>query len=139
MLGHHEAWEETARSAVLLDDHLTWLEDAERVLAELSVEVISKETNPRSALSRIQAQRPDLLLVNVDARTTEQSRPWFECLSLACQRVPKLRAIVFGDTERSKLDAAFAAGAAAYLDTTAGPEEIASAIRQAFGRSLHFA
>src|SRR2546421_11296438 len=137
-MGDKAASEEEARSAVLLDDRDGWLENAERVLAELSVDVVSKERNPRSALLRIEQERPDLLLVNVDARTPDQSRPWFECLDLARERVPTLKGIVFGDAERSKLDAAFAAGAVAYLDTTAGPDEIASAIRQAFGRSLHF-
>ena len=54
-MGDKRASEEMAHSAVLLDDDEGWLEDAERVLTELSVEVVSKERNPRSALSRIRA------------------------------------------------------------------------------------
>jgi DNA-binding NarL/FixJ family response regulator len=128
-----------AHSAVLLDDGATWFKSTEKVLSELAVEVIAKERSPQAALDRIQQREPDLFLVNLEARTTEQSRPLLECLRVACRRVPKLKAIVFGDTRRSAPESVFAAGAVAYLDTRAAPEDVAAALRQAFGRSLHFA
>jgi DNA-binding NarL/FixJ family response regulator len=135
-----EGWRVTGTtSAVLLDEDEDWFDETEKLLSDLAVEVIAKETNPRAALSRVQQREPDLLLVNFEKRPTEASRPLLECLRLACKRVPTLKAIAFGDARRVAPEDAFAAGAIAYLDRQAAPEDVAAAVRQAFGRSLHFA
>ena len=56
------------------------------------------------------------------------------------QRYPELKSIVVSDnTEFEAIDAAFAAGASAYCIKTARQEDLASAIRQVFDRSIYLA
>ena len=51
----------------------------------------------------------------------------------ARQRLPELRAVVLSmSTDSNEIDAAFQAGASAYVLKSAHPDDLASAVRQAF-------
>jgi NarL family two-component system response regulator LiaR len=129
--------------AVIVDPHREWVGAVERILTTLGIAVVATETNPRLALAKLERERPDLLLVRLGASSKGESEGGsmesVECLILAKQRLPALKGIVFGEcADRSRVEAAFAAGAAAYVVQTAGLDEVASAIRQAFSQSIHF-
>jgi DNA-binding NarL/FixJ family response regulator len=131
--------DQEVHKAVVVDEHTEWLDTAEQMLVELGIDVVGKETSPAAALSRIDREQPDLLVIHAGAER-EQSRAGFECLRLVREQcASRPRAIVFGAPgEGSWVDTAFEAGAAACIAETAALEDIASAIRQVFSQSVHF-
>jgi len=70
----------------------------------------------------------------------ESSSDELTCLREARERVPGLKIVVLasGDDPR-RIDAAFAAGAVAFVIKTAQPEDLSAAVRQAFEHSIYFA
>jgi DNA-binding NarL/FixJ family response regulator len=126
------------RTAVLLDQHPIWLDAVEQVLARLDVEVVGKTTSPVGAMGMIEEQRPDLLIADVTTRNGEIDG--LTCVRRAHDRVPPLMAIVLSARdEPEQIDEALGAGAAAYVLKTAHPDDLASAVRQAFGHSIYLA
>jgi len=126
------------RTAVLLDQHPLWLEAVEQLLRRIGVEVKGKAIAPNLALALIDEHRPSLLITDVD--TSDETMDGIECLALARQRAPELKVIVLSAyTEPQYVDAALAAGADAYVLKTAHPDDLASAIRQAFDHSVYLA
>jgi DNA-binding NarL/FixJ family response regulator len=62
------------------------------------------------------------------------------CLREALARVPELKVIALsGSDDEQRVEAAFAAGAAAYVLKRAQPEDLAAAFRQVFTPSLYLA
>jgi DNA-binding NarL/FixJ family response regulator len=128
----------SGRTAVLLDQYPLWLEAVEPVLTKLGIGVAGKATTPQRALALIEQARPDVLIV-------EPSLPGglsggLEFIREAQRRQPGLKVIVLGSSSaRKDIDASFAAGVVAYVCKTAHPDDIASAIRQAFGHSVFYA
>jgi len=134
---HSHPIAEPLLTAVIAHEHPLWLEAVEGLLARLGVEIVGKEDTWPTVLRRIEEERPDLLLTTSDVLDEAGGR--YECLRVARERVPELKVIVFGDSrDPSEIETAFAAGAAAYVVKTAASEEIASAVRQAVKRSVHF-
>ena len=61
------------------------------------------------------------------------------CIAMARERVPHLRAVVLSEeTSSDYIDKALEAGAVAYVVKSAYPDDLASAVRQAFGSSVYF-
>jgi len=132
--------ERVRRRAAVVDRQREWVAAVEHVLGKLGVAVVVAETDLRGAPERIAQARPDLLVVQLRDRPAEDASEVLDCLVRCRQRLPGLRGIVFGESvEPARIEAAFAAGAAAYVAETAGLDEIAAAIRQAFFQSMHFA
>jgi two-component system nitrate/nitrite response regulator NarL len=126
------------RAAVLLDQHPLWLEAVEHVLDRVGVNIAASTTQPEVGLELIERHRPDVFVV--DIQTPGDRMSGLDCLRDACARVPSVRAIVLSASEDSAdVDAAFAAGAVAYVVKTAHPEDLASAVRQAFEHSVYLA
>jgi DNA-binding NarL/FixJ family response regulator len=124
------------RSAVLLDRHPLVLEGVQRVLARAGVEVVGKTTSPDQALALLEEREPDLLVT--EAELPDDGIDGLECLRRARSRVRDLKAIVLSASDDpSRVAAAFEAGADAYVVKTAHPDDLASAIRQAFGHSVY--
>ena len=124
-------------TAVLLDQHPLWLEALEQVLAKVEVEVVGKTTDPEQALKLIAEREPEIFVTSIEM--PRSAKDGLMCVREARERQPDLKAIVlsmYGDPYY--VDAALAAGAVAYVVKTAEPEDIASAIRQAFEHSIHF-
>jgi DNA-binding NarL/FixJ family response regulator len=125
-------------TAVLLDQHPLWLEALERILSGVGVATAAKTTRPADALERLNKIHPSLFVLDTDLNGAMPDGP--TCVHEACARVPSLKVIVVsGSEDQTRIDAAFAAGAAAYVLKRAHPEDLASAFRQMFSRSLYLA
>jgi DNA-binding NarL/FixJ family response regulator len=123
------------RTAVLLDRHPLWLDALDQLVCELGIEVAGRTTDADEAVDLIEEHRPDVFIAGVDAGHDE-----FECVRRAKQARPGMKAIVVADeTATETIEAAFAAGATIYCVKTAEQQDLASAIRQAFERSIYIA
>ena len=128
----------TNRSAVLLDRQPLWLEAVERVLDRIEVNVVGKATAPKPALELIQRHRPDVFVTGIGMDEGEMDG--ITCIRHARELVPALRAVVLSShTGTEYIDKALDAGAVAYVVKSAHPDDLASAIRQAFEHSVYFA
>lgn len=127
-----------SHSAVLLDRQPLWLEAVELVLGRIDVGVVGKATAPGEALELVGAHRPDILVTGIEMG--EGTMDGIECIAQARALAPGLRAIVLSaHTEPAFIDKALDAGAVAYVFKSAHPDDLASAIRQAFTHSVYFA
>ena len=125
-------------TAVLLDEHPLWLEALERILSGVGVATTGKTTRPAEALERIGKTRPSLFVLDTNLNGAVPDGA--TCIREACSRVPSMKVIVVSAIEDQKrIDGAFSAGAAAYVLKRAHPEDLASAFRQMFSRSLYLA
>jgi DNA-binding NarL/FixJ family response regulator len=118
------------RTAVLLDPHPLWLDAVQRVLAKHGVTIVGRTSNPDSALALVEEFQPTILVA-------EPAGEGITCLRRACARVPGLKAIALAASDDcAQVQAAFAAGAAAYVVKTAHSDDVGVAVRQAFVPSL---
>jgi DNA-binding NarL/FixJ family response regulator len=121
--------------AVLLDPHPIWLDAVELVLNRVGVVVVGKTTSGTEARSLIEERSPDLLTVEIDPLPGEPGG--LEVLRQARATLGNLRAIVLSTHhDTGHIDGALAAGASAYVVKTAHPDDVASAVRQAFDHSV---
>jgi DNA-binding NarL/FixJ family response regulator len=126
------------RTAVVLDEHPLWLDAVEAVLARLQVKVEGKTTSAARTLELVDSHRPDVLLLEPLDNSGDGRR--LDLIRRAKEIHPSLKVIVLSNShEASAVDAAFAAGAVAYVFKSAHPDDLASAIRQAFDVSVFFA
>jgi two-component system response regulator DevR len=126
------------RTAVLVDQHPLWLDTVAQVVGRVNVEVVARATSSTEALGVLNELSPDLLITGVKMGDGEVDG--ITLLRQARERNPGLRVIVLSMYEDSAhIDAAFAAGAAAYVLKTAHPDDLTSAIRQAFDHSIYLA
>jgi DNA-binding NarL/FixJ family response regulator len=127
-----------SHAAVILDRQPLWLEAVELVLGRINVRVVGKATSPGKALELVEAQRPDILVTGIEMDAGEIDG--IQCIVRARELVPTLRAVVLSaHTETDYIDAALDAGAVAYVVKSAHPDDLASAIRQAFQHSVYLA
>jgi DNA-binding NarL/FixJ family response regulator len=125
------------RSAVLLDPFPLWLEAVEHVLRRIEFDVVGKTTSASEALTLVEEFAADLLVAEI--KTREAELDGLACLRRARERVPHIRVIVlslYGSPEY--IDAAFEAGASAYVLKTAEAEDFATTVRQSFEQSIYF-
>jgi DNA-binding NarL/FixJ family response regulator len=126
------------RSAVLLDPYPLWLDALTLVLERIDITVLEATTSPSRALAAVEEHHPDLIVTEI--ASTESGFDGITVLRQARERDPNLRAIVLSSFEDADhIDAALAAGAAAYVVKTAHPDDFASAIRQVFSHSIYLA
>jgi DNA-binding NarL/FixJ family response regulator len=126
------------RTAVLLDQHPLWLGALEKILLHAGVTPVAKATTTSAALTLLEEHRPDLFVLDIDMDGCKPDG--LTCLRDALARQSSLRAVVVSasdDTER--IEAALSGGAVAYVLKRAEPEDLASAVRQVFARSLYLA
>jgi DNA-binding NarL/FixJ family response regulator len=124
-------------TAVLLDPHPLWLEAVQSVLASLDIAVAGKATTAEEALEIIERHEPDIFLVETGLTGSVSGS---SVVRAARQRVSSLRVIALaGSADPADIDAAFDAGALAYVVKTARPEDVAATIRQAFDHSIFLA
>jgi DNA-binding NarL/FixJ family response regulator len=124
------------RTAVLLDQHPLWHEAVKPVLERLEVEVIAKTTTPEDALELVTEHRPDILLLDIDF--PEDGTDGIALIREARGREPELRVIVLSLYAcPHEVEAAFAAGASAYVLKSVHPDDLATAVRQAFRPSIY--
>jgi DNA-binding NarL/FixJ family response regulator len=124
--------------AVVLDPHPIWLDAVELVLERIGATVVLKTSSASDALATIERAQPRLLTLELDSQAGEPDG--FEVIRRAKALSPSLRAIALSaHHDTAHIDAALAAGAAAYILKTAHPDDVASAIRQAFDHSAYLA
>ena len=126
----------TDRSAVTLDRHPLWLDAMAKLLGSVGFEVVGQATTGDGAVDLIGEHRPDIFIAGVDPAVGDE----IACIRETALQHPGVKSIVVSDnTDFEAIDAAFAAGASAYCIKTARPEDLASAIRQVFERSIYLA
>ena len=126
------------RAAVLLDQHPLWLDAVEQVLARIDVDVVGRASSTDAALDLIERHEPELFITELEV--TNGKLDGFACLRQATEKSPGLRPIVLSmHSSAQHIEAALDAGAVAYVVKTAHPDDLASAVRQAFDHSLYFA
>ncbi len=124
------------KSAVIFDRHPLWLDAMDRLVTGVGIEVVGRVTNGDEAVTLIQERRPDLFIAGIDSATSEQ----VAYIRRASESHPGLKSVVLADdTEQEAISAAFMAGATVYCVKTAEHEDLASAIRQVFERSIYTA
>jgi DNA-binding NarL/FixJ family response regulator len=121
---------------VLLDQHPLWHEAVEPVLDRLEVEVVAKTTVPDEALAVVEEHQPDLLLLELDF--PDDGLDGISLIREVKERNPALRVIVLSLYDNpNEVEASFAAGAAAYVLKCVRPDDLATAVRQAFEPSIY--
>jgi two-component system, NarL family, response regulator LiaR len=121
--------------AVLLDPHPIWLDAVEIVLKRVGVGIAAKTTSGAEAIRLVEELRPQLLTLEIDALPGEPDG--FEILRRTRTAVETLRTIVLSRNHETRyVDIALEAGASAYIVKTAHPDDVASAVRQAFDHSV---
>ena len=127
---------QTPVQAVLLDPHPIWLDAVEIVLGRVGIGTIAKTTSGGEAITLVENLRPQLLTLELDALSGEPDG--LAVLRQTRAAVENLRTIVLSRNNDARyVDAALAAGASAYIVKTAHPDDVASAVRQAFGHSVY--
>jgi len=125
-------------TAVLLDEQPLWLEALERILDKVGFTTVGRATRPSEALELVSEHEPSLFVL--DTETNGSAPDGLTCLREALSRVPALKVIaVSASDDQQKIDAAFGAGAAAYVLKRALPDDLAAAFRQVFSPSLYLA
>ena len=121
--------------AVLLDPHPIWLDAIELVLKRVGVEVVGKTSAGGEAIHLVGNLSPDLLTLEIDPLPGEPGG--LDVLRQVRSAGAGLRAIVLSvHHDTGHIDGALAAGASAYVVKTAHPDDVASAVRQAFDHSV---
>lgn len=124
------------RTAVLVDQHPLWLDAVEPVVVDLGLGVVGKVTSGREAVALVEEHRPDVLITGI--MMPEDDLDGIEVVRRSIEHAPALRAIVLSLYDDTKhIDAALGAGAVAYVIKTAHPEDLRSAVRQAFAHSVY--
>jgi NarL family two-component system response regulator LiaR len=126
---------QTPVQAVLLDPHPIWLDAVEIVLKRVGVEIVGSTTSGTEAITLVEELKPQLLTIEIDPLPGEPDG--FSVLRQTRSTVEGMRAIVLSRNHETRyIDAALAAGASAYIVKTAHPDDVASAVRQAFDHSV---
>jgi DNA-binding NarL/FixJ family response regulator len=108
----------------------------DRLVVGLGVEVVGRATDGDEAVTLIEEYRPDVFIAGIDPANSDE----VVYVRRASESHPGLKSIVVADNKEAEaISAAFAAGATVYCVKTAEQEDLASAIRQAFERSIYIA
>jgi two-component system, NarL family, response regulator DevR len=123
------------RTALVVDDDAGWLDAVKPVLASAGVELIGCTTSSRSTVTLVRKLRPSLLLIGL--RTTPGEPDGISLVGPALAVHDTLKVIVASSTPApADVDAAFAAGACAFVVRSGQPEDLAAAIRVAFSGTV---
>ena len=126
----------SGRTAVLVDQHPLWLDAVSLVVKDLGMTIVATATSGREGLALVTEHRPDVLVTGIQMPAGDIDG--IEVVRAGRESVPTLRAIVLSVYDDTKhIDAALAAGAVAYVIKTAHPDDLRSAIRQAFAHSVY--
>ena len=120
----------------MVDQHPLWVAGVQRVVEELGLQVAGTATSGREGLALVTEHRPDVLITGI--KMARGDLDGIEVVARGMQNVPTMKAIVlsvYDDT--AHIDAALQAGAVAYVIKTAHPDDLRSAIRQAFAHSVY--
>jgi DNA-binding NarL/FixJ family response regulator len=126
------------RSAMLVDAHPLWLEALAPLVERAGMRVAAQLSSTTLALDQMAELKPDLLVTGIDMSAGEIDG--LTLVSRARELHPPLKVVVLsGHDDQQHVDAAFAAGANAYVVKSAQPVDLISAFRQAFTHSVYLA
>jgi DNA-binding NarL/FixJ family response regulator len=130
--------ESNTPTAVVLDEQPLWLEAMGNLLDRLGLTVVGSVTNAQDALDVVEEHQPDVLVLDLElGDSTEQM---LACIRSARAIHGELRVVALGsEADVQNVEAAFGAGAAVFCVKSAKSDDLASAIRQAFDRSIYVA
>lgn len=124
------------KSAVILDKYPLWLDAMRSLVGGMGVVVVGGVTDCDAAVAMVEAERPDVFIAGIDPLNPSEAA----CIRKAKDAHSSLRSIVVAESEDDEaINAAFAAGANVYCSKTAEQQDLASAIRQTFSRSIYIA
>jgi len=107
-----------------------------RLLQETGVDVVAEATDGDQAVAAVEEYRPDVLVAGLSYGSTAD----LESVRRAKEAHPELKPVVMAaEEDPDAIESAFAAGATIFCVKTAERDDLASAIRQAFHRSIHVA
>ncbi|TML87587.1 MAG: response regulator transcription factor [Actinobacteria bacterium] len=122
------------RTVVLVDQHPLWTAAVERIVGGLGMEVLGRTASSSAALELLQQHECDVLVTDITMPSGEPNG--IELTAKAVARVPSLKVIVLtSDDDPRQIDAAFRAGAVAYVVKTAAAE-LRAVIQQVFSDSI---
>jgi DNA-binding NarL/FixJ family response regulator len=126
------------RTVVLYDPFPLWLDAVEKAVTGGGLTIRGKATDFGIARSLVDEYEPDILVAEiVDRESESESSSW---IREVLERHPGIKVIVLSSLDQpSERDAAFSAGAAAYVLKSAHAEDIVLAARQVFEQSIAFA
>ena len=125
------------RTVILYDPFPLWLEAVEKAVSGAGFSIRGKTTDFAAARSFIDEYEPDLLVAELVDRNEGLNASW---IRETAARHPKLKVIVLSSSsEAADREAAFAAGASAYVLKSAQSEDISLAVRQVFEPTIAFA
>ena len=123
------------RTALVVDDDPGWLDAVKPVLASAGVELIGGTTSSRSTVTLVRKLRPSLLVIGL--RTPPGEPDGISLVGPALAVHDALKVIVASSTPApADVDAAFHAGACAFVVRSAQPEDLAATIRVAFSGTV---
>jgi DNA-binding NarL/FixJ family response regulator len=128
----------TRRTATLVDQHPLWLEQVEQVVQRAEVDVVAKIASSAVAQDRLAELRPELVVTGL--KMSDGEPDGFTLIRYIRETLPETKIVVlsmYDDAEH--IEGAFAAGADAYVLKTSHPDDIVSAVRQAFQHSIYLA
>jgi DNA-binding NarL/FixJ family response regulator len=106
------------------------------LLTKVGVMVAGRATSSDEAIDLLREHRPDVFIAGIDASDADDLR----ALERAKQAHPDVKVVIVADeAEPAQIEAAFATGAEVFCVKTAEQDDLASAIRQAFRRSIYMA
>jgi DNA-binding NarL/FixJ family response regulator len=123
---------------VLLDRHPIWLESIAGVLADMGMRVAVSTTVPEEALDAIARLAPKYFVL--DPAFDDGESTWLRLIGEARALNAELMVIAFSECDEAEtVQAAFDAGAAAYIVKTATETDIGAALRLAHTTAIHVA
>jgi DNA-binding NarL/FixJ family response regulator len=130
--------ETEARTVVLYDKQPLWLDALEQLLSNVGIQVVGKTTESDEAVALVEEFRPDVLITEL--RSANGGAEELESIRRARSSCPEVKAVVLSASDDpAQIDAAFDAGAGVFCVKTAEPEDLLTAIRQAFQHSIYVA
>jgi len=124
------------RSAVLVDEHPLFLDAVEHVLTRISVEVVGRATSFAKGTVLIDDLGPELVVVEI--ASSDQDTDGISWISRVLERHQEIKVIVLSITDDpAQINAAFAAGAVAFVVKKADPDDLVVAVRQAYEPSIY--
>lgn len=125
-------------TAVILDPHPLWADAVERVLDSIGIRTAGKATFPDDAFLAVEEHDPDVFVAEL--ASSGDRLGGLACVKRVRETMPGVRVIILsGFEDPHSIQAALDAGAAAYVVKTAHPDDLATAIRQAFDPSMYLA
>ena len=120
---------------MLVDEHPLWLDAVEQVLQRVSVHVVGRARSFAEGQRLVDELTPDLLVAEISGPDEEVSGvSWLLDLR---EQYPELKTIVLSIVDDpAAVQAAFAAGAVAFVVKKAHPDDLAVAVRQAYEHSI---